>query len=142
MYPVTNLERLRELTSRLPGMNGFEQSRMGSMTTLEAEGGQVFVFELVATDGIKMLHMFMPKGTRFEMHRHPDRYEVDVVSEGQVYVELWSGDGTILRKTLSYGHSFYALPDQEHRVKAIEDSWVAVLLAPYPLGGEVGQHVF
>ena len=142
MTQETNLERLRELTARLPGLDDIEQARMGGMTVLEAEGGQVFVFEILATDGIKMLHVFMPKGTKLGMHRHPARYEMGVVSDGQIYVELWAKDGTILRKTLSYGHSFYALPDQEHRVKAIEDSWVAMLLAPYPLGGKVGQHDF
>ena len=142
MDPVTNLEHLRELTSRLPGMNGFEQSRMGGMTILKAEGGQVFVFEVLATDGIKVLHMFMPEGTKLGMHRHPDRYEVNVVSEGKVYVEWRGGEGELVSKTLSYGHTFYALPDQEHSTESLEDSWIVALLALYPLGGEAGEHVF
>ena len=141
MKQEDNLERLRELTSRLPGMNGFEQTRVGGVTTLEAEGGQVSVFELVATDGIKMLHMFMPEGTKLGMHTHPDCYQVLVVSEGQIYVQWYSGEGGLMSKMLGYGHTFYALPDQEHSVEAIEDSWVVALLAPYPLGGEVCAHV-
>ena len=140
MTRENNLERLRELTSRLPGMNGFEQARVGGVTILEAEGGQVFVFELLATDGIKVLHVFMPEGTKLGMHTHADRYEVNVVSEGKVYVEWRGREGELMSKMLSYGHTFYALPGQEHSSEALEDSWIVVGMVPHPLGGEVGGH--
>ncbi len=140
MTRENNLERLHELTSRLNGMNGFEQTQVGGVTVLEAEGGQVFVFELVATDGIKVLHVFMSEGIKLGMHTHGDRCEVSIVSEGQVYVEWRGREGELMSKMLSYGHTFYALPGQEHSTEALEDSWIVVVMTPHPLGGEVGGH--
>lgn len=139
MAKKTNLEYLRELTSSLPDLAEFEQTQVGNVTMFEVEDGPIFMFDLLTTEDIKVIHTFMPRGAKLGEYIHPATHEVLIVTEGRVRVN-WQGPGDQgFTRVLGRGRSFYAFPSQAHCVEALEDSWVVALLTPYSLGGRVDE---
>jgi len=124
------LVRLQQITPQLPDLKEFQQEQVGNVRMIEGEGGQIFSFGLLTTNSIKVMHAFMPQGVTLPDHDHESVWELVVVTQGAIQVELvdpWAG---LVRKALGYGESFYASPHQRHSVQATEDSWLLVVQLP------------
>jgi len=131
-----SIEKLRELTDKLPSLGDLVIDSNQSITTYttdKSEGsGTCLGVCLHHEPNIAVQRVFMSKNSRFPQHYHKE-WEYGVVYKGKIKTIV---DGK--EKILSVGDCMSFTPDQPHSVITIEDSWMIFVTVPagegYPDG--------
>lgn len=133
MLSSEDLERLKDMTSKLPPVPKLEQFKKAhketedlSCVTYEAssDSGTIISCSLMSTPEISVARTFVSAGGKFPVHKH---------TEKEVLV-LYSGRGVIYkgeeRIFMNAGDCVIIEPDEHHTARALEDSWLIAIAIP------------
>lgn len=124
---MSHLERLRELTERLPVpfLDTLKDCGAG-FTEIEAGDGEVMLFGLLKERRVAVSHGFMAAGSTMVPHKHAE-HEWFIVYEGAMRVLLPESDEEVLLKPAD---SYYLPPKTPHAVVWPENTRMIVVTIP------------
>ena len=143
---MVDLSKLEEQTKKLKYLNDVVLSEHKEFIEYDVEDGTAIGFGLFNTNEIGVQRTFMSKGTIFPEHQHIEQ-EYILVYRGSVEIccdETYTINSRKLNDStspviLNSGDCAYFQPNANHKIKALEDSWVIGIIIPsvegYPNAG-------
>lgn len=124
-----NLDRLRELTPRLPSIPKLEQFKeileKDACVEYKMDLGTSFAYNLFKGPGVSVARVFISSGGKFPLHKH-DETEAIIVYYGSVLAVH-----NEKRFRMKPGDMVFVLPNEEHKFTALEDTWMIAVTVPH-----------
>jgi hypothetical protein len=125
--PESNLQKLEELTQRLP-LADFVAARKSNIVDYKVENGTCIGFGIFVSEDVAVQKAFASKGTLFPKHVHLETEYIIVVT------------GCMEAKGKKFGANSVCVfdPGEEHSAFFAEDTWMVCITIPpsdgYPNG--------
>ena len=124
LHDTSNLEKLRELTEKLPFPKHISKIKK-NFVEVKMEVGTGLGWGLLEDKKTNVSQWFSSKGSKFPLHTH-DSKEWIIVYEGTC--ELTDKDGEV--HVIKRGDSHYNLPQEKHQAYFPEDCWYVTITIP------------
>ncbi len=125
---MDSLDRLSELTDRLPRLATIIGGVVNGMMEVKTENGTLLVSELYHGKGTRILRCFASAGSVMVCHVHKEREIVSVESGGPVTFEF--EDDPEHPAIMSEFEAMIIEPGRGHRVRYDSDTWTIAQLLP------------
>ena len=127
----THIDKLRELTDKLPALSMSEiikKQFANNLIEYEGTSGSVIGLGIYKEEDLAIQKTFLSKGSHVPKHSHLENEWMIVIS-GYIHFEF---NGTV--KKIKNGGLVYFNMNEYHAATAIEDTWLLCITIP-PSGG-------